>query len=135
MIGRLVSASSCLAVSSRRVGGWVVEDGVENWHIMAPCREDLQVAIASLENGVRLCRALGETPQWKRREQGLRLAYVLETHAHADPRSWLIENPGFVSGGSSGTGGGGAFGATMSFPRVWAPGWANPSWIGPCSAT
>ena len=31
------------------VGPTVVEDGVENWHIMAPCREDLQVAIASLE--------------------------------------------------------------------------------------
>ena len=25
---------------------------------------------------------------------------LLETHAHADPRVWLIENPGFVSGGS-----------------------------------
>lgn len=25
---------------------------------------------------------------------------LVETHAHADPRSWLIENPGFVSGGS-----------------------------------
>jgi len=25
---------------------------------------------------------------------------MVETHAHADPRSWLIENPGFVSGGS-----------------------------------
>lgn len=31
------------------VGPTVVQDGVENWHIMAPCREDLQVAIASLE--------------------------------------------------------------------------------------
>jgi predicted DNA binding protein len=31
------------------IGPTVVEDGVENWHIMAPCREDLQVAIASLE--------------------------------------------------------------------------------------
>jgi xylulokinase len=28
-------------------------------------------------------------------EQGL-----LETHCHADPEAWLIENPGFVSGGS-----------------------------------
>lgn len=28
-------------------------------------------------------------------EQGL-----LETHCHADPAAWLIENPGFVSGGS-----------------------------------
>jgi xylulokinase len=27
-------------------------------------------------------------------------ARLVETHAHADPRSWLIENPGFVSGGS-----------------------------------
>ena len=27
-------------------------------------------------------------------------AGLVETHAHADPRSWLIENPGFVSGGS-----------------------------------
>ena len=25
---------------------------------------------------------------------------LVETHAHADPRTWLIENPGFVSGGS-----------------------------------
>lgn len=25
---------------------------------------------------------------------------LVETHAHADPRAWLIENPGFVSGGS-----------------------------------
>ena len=25
---------------------------------------------------------------------------LLETHAHADPRAWFIENPGFVSGGS-----------------------------------
>ena len=25
---------------------------------------------------------------------------LVETHAHADPRVWLIENPGFVSGGS-----------------------------------
>ncbi|QYJ16071.1 Xylulose kinase [Rubrobacter xylanophilus DSM 9941] len=25
---------------------------------------------------------------------------LVETHAHADPRLWLIENPGFVSGGS-----------------------------------
>lgn len=25
---------------------------------------------------------------------------LLETHAHADDRAWLIENPGFVSGGS-----------------------------------
>ncbi|HEX2510729.1 MAG TPA: hypothetical protein VHK66_09440 [Microvirga sp.] len=30
-------------------------------------------AIASLENGVRLCRALGGDRQWKRREQGLHL--------------------------------------------------------------
>jgi xylulokinase len=27
-------------------------------------------------------------------------AGLVETHAHADPRSWFIENPGFVSGGS-----------------------------------
>ncbi len=26
--------------------------------------------------------------------------HLVETHAHADPRWWLIENPGFVSGGS-----------------------------------
>jgi xylulokinase len=26
---------------------------------------------------------------------------LVETHAHADPRAWLIENPGFVSGGST----------------------------------
>ncbi|MBA2714054.1 MAG: xylulokinase [Rubrobacteraceae bacterium] len=25
---------------------------------------------------------------------------LVETHAHADPRLWLVENPGFVSGGS-----------------------------------
>ncbi len=25
---------------------------------------------------------------------------LLETHGHADPRVWLVENPGFVSGGS-----------------------------------
>jgi xylulokinase len=25
---------------------------------------------------------------------------LLETHCHADPQAWLIENPGFVSGGS-----------------------------------
>ena len=25
---------------------------------------------------------------------------LVETHAHADARLWLIENPGFVSGGS-----------------------------------
>jgi xylulokinase len=25
---------------------------------------------------------------------------LVETHAHADPRVWLVENPGFVSGGS-----------------------------------
>jgi xylulokinase len=25
---------------------------------------------------------------------------LVETHAHADPRAWLVENPGFVSGGS-----------------------------------
>ncbi|HET7495957.1 MAG TPA: FGGY family carbohydrate kinase [Candidatus Limnocylindrales bacterium] len=25
---------------------------------------------------------------------------LLETHGHADPRAWFIENPGFVSGGS-----------------------------------
>jgi xylulokinase len=25
---------------------------------------------------------------------------LLETHCHADPEAWLIENPGFVSGGS-----------------------------------
>lgn len=25
---------------------------------------------------------------------------LVETHCHADPQSWLIENPGFVSGGS-----------------------------------
>ena len=25
---------------------------------------------------------------------------LVETHGHADPRAWLIENPGFVSGGS-----------------------------------
>src|SRR5437763_766658 len=25
---------------------------------------------------------------------------LLETHCHADPHAWLIENPGFVSGGS-----------------------------------
>jgi predicted DNA binding protein len=31
------------------VGPTVVENGVENWHIMAPSREDLQVAINSLE--------------------------------------------------------------------------------------
>lgn len=31
------------------VGPTVVEDGVENWHIMAPSREGLQAAIASLE--------------------------------------------------------------------------------------
>ena len=30
-------------------------------------------AIASLENGVRLCGALGDDLQWKRREQGLHL--------------------------------------------------------------
>jgi len=28
-------------------------------------------------------------------------ARLVETHAHADPRAWLIENPGFVSGGST----------------------------------
>ncbi len=26
---------------------------------------------------------------------------LVETHGHADPRAWLIENPGFVSGGST----------------------------------
>jgi len=31
------------------VGPTVVRDGIENWHIMAPGREDLQQAIASLE--------------------------------------------------------------------------------------
>jgi hypothetical protein len=31
------------------VGPTVVRDGIENWHIMAPSREDLQEAIASLE--------------------------------------------------------------------------------------
>ena len=25
---------------------------------------------------------------------------LVETHGHADPRVWLVENPGFVSGGS-----------------------------------
>lgn len=25
---------------------------------------------------------------------------LVETHGHADPRAWLVENPGFVSGGS-----------------------------------
>jgi xylulokinase len=25
---------------------------------------------------------------------------LVETHGHADPRTWLVENPGFVSGGS-----------------------------------
>jgi xylulokinase len=42
---------------------------------------------------------------------------LLETHGHADPRFWLIENPGFVSGGSvtwfRGAIGGGAAPATL----------------------
>jgi xylulokinase len=25
---------------------------------------------------------------------------LVETHGHADPRVWLVDNPGFVSGGS-----------------------------------
>ena len=29
------------------------------------------------------------------------MGHLVETHAHADQRWWLIENPGFVSGGST----------------------------------
>jgi class 3 adenylate cyclase/predicted ATPase len=39
----------------------------------ALARPAYKEAIASLENGVRLCRALGDAPQWKRRELGLQL--------------------------------------------------------------
>ena len=39
----------------------------------ALARPAYKEAIASLENGVRLCRALGDDLQWKRREQGLHL--------------------------------------------------------------
>jgi hypothetical protein len=31
------------------IGPTVIKDGIENWHIMAPAREDLQSAISSLE--------------------------------------------------------------------------------------
>ena len=39
----------------------------------ALARPAYKEAIASLENGVRLCRGLGDDQQWKRREQGLHL--------------------------------------------------------------
>lgn len=39
----------------------------------ALARPAYKEAIASLENGIRLCRTLGETLQWKRREQALQL--------------------------------------------------------------
>ena len=40
---------------------------------LAVARPAYQEAIASLANAIRLCRALGDTPRWKRREQGLQL--------------------------------------------------------------
>jgi class 3 adenylate cyclase/tetratricopeptide (TPR) repeat protein len=40
---------------------------------MALVRPAYKEAIANLENGVRLCRVMGEEPQWKRREQTIQL--------------------------------------------------------------
>ena len=54
-------------LTERALGYW------EQAGAQALARPAYMEAIASLENGVRLCRALGEDVQWRRREQGLHL--------------------------------------------------------------
>ena len=54
----------------------LAERALDYWEqagAQALARPAYKEAIASLENGVRLCRALGDDRQWKRREQGLHL--------------------------------------------------------------
>ena len=54
----------------------LAERALDYWEqagTQALARPAYKEAIASLENGVRLCRALGDDLQWKRREQGLHL--------------------------------------------------------------
>ena len=54
----------------------LAERALDHWQeagTQALARPAYKEAIASLENGVRLCRALGEGVQWKRREQSLHL--------------------------------------------------------------
>jgi predicted DNA binding protein len=45
------------------IGPTIVKDGVENWHIMAPTREELQGVVASLEQcaDIAYIRSAGET--------------------------------------------------------------------------
>ena len=54
----------------------LAERALDYWEqagTQALARPAYKEAIANLENGVRLCRALGDDLQWKRREQGLHL--------------------------------------------------------------
>ncbi len=54
----------------------LIERALDYWEqagTQAIARPAYKEAIASLENGVRLCGALGDDLQWKRREQGLHL--------------------------------------------------------------
>jgi class 3 adenylate cyclase/tetratricopeptide (TPR) repeat protein len=54
-------------LAERALGYW------EQAGTQALARPSYKEAIANLENAVRLCRGLGDEPQWKRREQGLHL--------------------------------------------------------------
>ncbi len=63
-------------LTERALGFW------EQAGARALARPAYKEAIASLENGIRLCRALGEAPQWKRREQGLHLQLGQALIAH-----------------------------------------------------
>ena len=56
-----------LAFAERALDYW------EQAGTQALARPAYKEAIANLENGVRLCRAVGQELQWKRREQGLHL--------------------------------------------------------------
>src|SRR6185295_14626844 len=54
----------------------LTERALDYWEqagTQALARPAFKEAIASLENGIRLCRAMGDSLPWKKREQGLYL--------------------------------------------------------------
>ena len=61
------------------------EQALDHWEqagTQALARPAYKEAIASLDNGIRLCRALGDLPQWKRRELALHLQLAQALIAH-----------------------------------------------------
>lgn len=78
------------------IGPTVVRDGIENWQIMAPSREDLQEAIASLEKSAEIAyiRSTGSSPSSEglTERQAAALAAAVDMGYFDSPRRASVED-------------------------------------------